>query len=100
MGTSLLLRFLVKLLDARIGRYEETVAAAVAAAEDEDADDVTNVKRAALRNHSTIHIECKGWEKMHPIIRFVAKDGPNARSPHSVDKIESRVRALRRFERA
>ena len=95
MGTSLLLRFLVKLLDARIGRYEETVAAA--AAEDEDADDVTNVKRAALRrNHSAIHIECKGWEKMHPIIRFVAKDGPNARSPHSVDKIESRVRALRR----
>ena len=94
MGTSLLLRFLVKLLDARIGRYEETVAAA---AEDEDADDVTNVKRAALRrNHSAIHIECKGWEKMHPIIRFVAKDGPNARSPHSVDKIESRVRALRR----
>jgi hypothetical protein len=93
MGTSLLLRFLVKLLDARIERYREEEDKEEEDKEEEDKEEEEKKasfsrKRDKLRR---LEDELKGWEKILPSARFVSRDGPNARAPHFASKIERRI---------
>ena len=93
MGTSLLLRFLVKLLDARIERYREEEDKEEEDKEEEDKEGEEKKasfsrKRDKLRR---LEDELKGWEKILPSARFVSRDGPSARAPHFASKIERRI---------
>jgi len=88
MGTSLLLRFLVKLLDARIERYREEDKQEEDKEEEEEKKLFFARKRDKLRR---LEDELKGWEKILPSARFVSRDGPNARAPHFASKIERRI---------
>ena len=107
MGTSLLLRFLVKLLDARIERYreeedkeeedkEEDKEEEDKEEEDKEEEDKEEEEKKASFSRKRdklrrLEDELKGWEKILPSARFVSRDGPSARAPHFASKIERRI---------
>ena len=92
MGTSLLLRFLVKLLDARIERYREEEDKEEEDKEEEKEEEEEKLSIARKRDKlRRLEDELKGWEKILPSARFVSRDGPNARAPHFASKIERRI---------
>jgi hypothetical protein len=98
MGTSLLLRFILKLLDARIERYRREVVEIETEErdfeDDRNEDDDFGAEKTSRRRQQkklSLHHELKGWERISPTVRFVARDGPNARSPHAADKLDFRL---------
>ena len=106
MGTSLLLRFLLKLLDARIERYRREAVEIETEERDFEEDDrnendddfgAEKTSRRRQQKKLSLHHELKGWERISPTVRFVARDGPNARSPHAADKLDFRLLELSRI---
>ena len=106
MGTSLLLRFLIKLLDKRIEKYKQKLSSSASASFEErlsssglEKEDGGDDEKAFARGFIRANIidELKSWELVQPVFDSIAIFG---RSPQTVDKFRRRLFEFRALSSA